>query len=399
MVFATSPLQEQLTLFWHDHFAIEYGKVRTKVTQPPGDNVAQNAQATGIMKTYMELMREGGIKDLRTLLIDMTRSPAMLLYLDNYLNVAGRSQENYSRELMELFSMGVNQYTEDDVRELARVLTGESLDDRANLGYLYRDASHDTDLKTFLGQTIDLPAGEDETSLAIDIILDQGVSAEFIASKLFAWFVNPDPDPVAVSELVAILRADSDSSGKPDFNLRTALEVLFKSQYFYDPANFFSLYKTPADFAVSLIRGLGLTETELAVDANWYGLAALVRNMGMGVFEPPNVGGWVHGEAWINSVSLISRYNLAERVARTDIMNTDFLNAYFKDAPNTLNSEILDEFRERLVQDTLRPGEETVLSEHMDAMDELNTSQAVKYLLKILSMAHLMCAVPKFHLK
>jgi len=401
MAFATRPLQEQLTLFWHDHFAVEFVKIRGKVTYPPGDNAAQTAKATTLLRDYMELLRLRGNKDFRTLLLAITRNPAMLLYLDNYLNVAGRAQENYARELMELFSMGVNQYTEDDVRELSRVLTGESLDDRINLGYLYRQPFHDTGTKNFLGQTVAPQSpGSLETAEAVDIILSQPVTSRFMASKLIEWFVNPAPDPEAVEELAAVLRADADSDGRPDFNFAETLEVLFKSRYFYEDANFFTLYKTPVDYGVNIVRLLGLTETQLAADVNWYGLAFLLGGMGMGLFEPPNVGGWIHGEAWINSVNLINRYNLAERVARSDIMTPAFLLAYFPDSPATSNASLLEDFRRRLIQRSLRTGETDILNAHMSFMDSLGgATQLQKYNLKIWGLAHLLCATAEFQMK
>lgn len=404
MRFTSAPLQEQLTFFFHDHFATEFEKIRMRVQFPGDDTAAEIQKATDILRVQNYLFRTEGIKDFRSLLIAETRDPAMLLYLDNWQNIAGRPQENYSRELMELFAMGPfnlqgqGNYTENDVRELARILTGESLDAGGSASvynYMYRQPFHDTNPKTLFGNPVNVSPGNLETEYAIDLILATPAAPEFMAYKFISWFVTHEPDHDAVAELAAELSTNG-------FVIREALRKLFKSQYFYDNANFFALYKTPVDFAVHLIRQVELDETQLANSSNWTILAQLVSIAGLTLFAPPNVGGWIHGEAWVNSVNMINRYNFADIVSWSTIMTPTLVQSYFPDYTLATDADIRDGMRDRLVQDTLRPEEQAILDDHIDFINTSLPGPSLadsRYFLKTVGMAHLMSATPKFHLK
>lgn len=402
MRFTNAPLQEQLTFFFHDHFATEFEKIRMRVQFPSMDDAAEIEKATDILRVQNYLFRTEGIKDFRSLLLAETRDPAMLLYLDNWQNIAGRPQENYARELMELFSMGPfnlmgqGNYSESDVREVARAITGESLDAGGSpsvYNYMYRPLNHDTNPKTVFGNVFNGPNDGTDTETVIDLILGHPASGEFMAYKFIQWFVNKDPDLNAVAELASELSTNG-------FVIREALRKLFKSQYFYNSANFFSIYKTPVDFAVHHARQIGLDETQVNLESEWTGLAQLVGLAGLTFFAPPNVGGWIHGEAWVNSVNLINRFNYAEIVSRSTFMTPALIATYVPDPMTATNAEIRDGMRDRLLQDPLRPEEQTILDNHLSFVDSfgaLTTDQ--KYFLKTVGMAHLMAAVPKYHLK
>lgn len=396
MRYANHPLQEQLTFFFHDHFATEYQKIRGLVGDAVGDDAAQEAKAADILRTQIELFRTEGIKDFRSLLLAVTRNPAMLLYLDNWQNIAGRAQENYARELMELFAMGVNNYTEDDVRAVARAVTGESLDDAANLGYLYRDDVHDRTAKTVLGTVIPASAvgfGYLDTEQVIDIILSKPATAEFMAGKLIAWFVDPDPDTDAVAELAQIMRDEN-------YVFREVLRALFKSNYFHQEPNLFAIHKTPVDFGIYLVRQIGLTDAEMSSLGHWQYLQNAITNIGMTLLAPPNVGGWIQGPAWVNTVSLINRFNLMGVGSEPSVMTDALVDSYFPTPLTATNTNIIDMMRDRLVQvPDLRPGERTIFDAHLALIDTQPLSAIGKYRAKVRALAHLMSALPVYQMK
>jgi uncharacterized protein (DUF1800 family) len=273
-----SPLQEKLALFWHGHFATSAQKVLRC-----WHNFELNA-----------LFRRRAAGNFKALALEVAKSPAMLRYLDNDRNVAGQPNENWARELLELFTLGKGHYAEADIKEAARAFTGWSTD---GAYFVYRDRLHDGGEKTFLGRTGPF-GGED----IIDIIFEQPAASEHLARKLWRYFVHPQPDDAGVKQLAAHLR----DSG---YELRPALRTLFLSQAFYAPANRAACIKSPIQWLAALYEDLRLTARPHRVLVN------VLRSLGQDVFFPPDVSGWEGGRAWLNANTLLTRYNMPPYLA------------------------------------------------------------------------------------
>lgn len=309
------PLREKMTLFWHDHFATS----ADKVTNVP------------LMVQQNELFRENSLSSFKTLLHQVSKDPAMLFWLDNNENVRGKPNENFAREVMELFTLGVDQgYTETDIREAARAFTGWSLQRvpeaipgvRGGATFLYRAPRHDFGDKTVLGRTGDL-SGED----VLDLLCERPRTAEFLTEKIWAWFVYRDPSPKTLAPFVKRFR---DSGLDISFLLRD----IMRSSDFYSEKAVRAVVKSPVDFCVSALRQLGygafmaertrqLKEQQPDPTGRRLPRVALVpaqiaaqsmRNMGMQLFFPPDVAGWEGGPSWISSATMVERISFADRL-------------------------------------------------------------------------------------
>jgi uncharacterized protein (DUF1800 family) len=278
MLATPAPLQEKMTLFWHGHFTSAPGKGVT-----PREMVNQNA-----------LFRNLALGDVRVLTRSVSYDPAMLKYLDNLRNDRSHPNENYARELMELFTLGIGNYTENDVREAARAWTGIRI--RRDTGEPYLSTRlHDDGRKTFLNQTGNFDGGD-----IVDIIFQQPAAARFFAAKLLNFFVYNDPEPELVDATAALLRKNA-------FNLRPVMSTLLRSNVFYSPRAYRALVKSPVEFVVGTYRLFGVGQTSLVA------LGAL-RRMGQILFYPPNVKGWPGGSTWLNSSTVLARENFANSV-------------------------------------------------------------------------------------
>ena len=281
MLATDSPLTERMTLFWHNHFATSQQKVRS------GQLVyRQNL-----------LLRRHALGNFADLLRGISKDPAMLIYLDNAGSRRQAPNENFAREVMELFTLGEGRYTERDIKEAARAFTGWSLD-RDTGEYLYRPFFHDGGTKTVLGRTGRL-GGDD----VLDILLERPETAAFVTGKLWREFVSPAPDPSEVARLAAVFR-DSRYAVQP------LLRAMLLSEAFWSPANRGAIIKSPVDLVVGTMHTFGIRPLTMrpAVTAS-----AL---LGQNVFSPPNVKGWPGGEAWINSATLLGRKQLVDRLFR-----------------------------------------------------------------------------------
>lgn len=403
MRYATAPLREQLALFFHDHFATEYRKIRSVVQFNPRDPASEIPKTTAMVKRQYELMRTQGMGEFRNLLLNMSRDPAMLMYLDNQFNSQGKVQENYARELLELFSMGPfarsgqGNYTENDVKEIARVLTGFGLDSTrsaANYNYAFKPSWHDYTPKTVFGATI--PAtGESELERLMDLIIAHPSTADFMARKLLMWFVTPFPDDEAIDELAATLRATN-------FNFRETLRTLLKSRYFYESRNFFTIYRNPVDFFVHHLRQIEFvsgfyTET----GEGWVHLQAFIKKMGMQLYSPPNVAGWHHHRSWASTSGLMQRYNAAEITSHASIMIQIQPERWFATAQGMSNDAIINEISARLLQGEPHPEARAVLNDHLEFIDrtDVPNSPIGRLRRKVAALIHLMACMPSAHLK
>jgi hypothetical protein len=283
MLATKRPLEEKMALFWHGHFAVNEAKVRD------------------YRKTLgqLELFEKYGTDNFRALLLAIARDPAMLSFLDAGVNVKGSPNENFAREIMELFTMGVGNYSEKDIREGARAFTGWNYTD---LTFVVNKEQHDDGSKTFLGQT-----GNFDGVDVINIILKQPVTARFISGKIYHYFVRQELDPQVQDKLGAVLRDN-------DYKIAPLLETIFLSRDFYSSASVGTQIKSPVQLAISTFKKLGLTEVPGVPDFN-----IATGTLGQRLFSPPTVAGWSEGRSWITPGLLLERGNFVRDVLFPDI--------------------------------------------------------------------------------
>jgi uncharacterized protein (DUF1800 family) len=277
MLATPAPLQEKMALYFHGHF--------TSRATPNFPWITYNQNA---------LFRRYALGNLRELTRDVSKDAAMLLYLNGAQNVAAHPNENYARELMELFTLGVDNYTEADVRESARAWTGWRVDRRTDT-VTFDSSLHDSGQKTFLGRTGNLD-GDD----IVNIIFSQPECARFFAASLLNWFVYNNPEPQLIDQVAALLR-------RHDFELEPVVETILSSNVFYSPRAYRALVKSPVEFVIGTYKALGLSTVDESA------LAALVQ-MGQHLFYPPSVAGWPGGENWLTSGTMIARQNFLTRL-------------------------------------------------------------------------------------
>lgn len=285
MLTTRRPLEEKLALFWHGHFATSDDKVRDYRK----------------MLKQLALFHKYGNGNFRDLLISVAKDPAMLVFLDAGDNVKGRPNENFGREILELFTMGVGNYTETDIREAARAFTGWTND---SLHFVVKADLHDDGEKTFLGRR-----GNFDGVQLIDIILEQDVTARFIAAKLYRFFVREDPSPELITKLGTLFK-------ERRYKIAPLLTTIFLARDFYSPPAYGIQIKSPVQLAVSTYKKLGLTEVPGVPD-----LDVATRELGQELFHPPNVAGWKGGRSWITPAILLQRGDFAR-----DLLFPDFVN-------------------------------------------------------------------------
>lgn len=296
------PLEEKMTIFWHDHFATSFSKVSS------GE----------LMKQQNEIIRENATGGFKVLLSTVSKDPAMLFWLDGQLNVKGKPNENFAREIMELFTLGVDNYTEKDVQEAARAFTGWQINRPQNqkgnvprrAEFIFRPRLHDTGEKTILGKTGNF-TGDD----VIDLLCEQVQTARYITQKIWEWFVYPKPSAATIDKYASIFR-------KSNLNIKTLLRAIMESDEFYSDKAVHALYKNPIDFCAPTLRQLGLGEEALAQEAKVpiprrASLTAFITStkaMGMELMAPPDVAGWEGGQGWISSATMVERIKWADRL-------------------------------------------------------------------------------------
>jgi hypothetical protein len=285
MLATRRPLEEKLTLFWHGHFATGQNKTRDY----------------RMMLQQNEMFRARASGKLRDLLVGILKDPAMLVYLDNGENIKSHPNENFGRELLELFTMGVGNYSEHDVREAARAFTGWTND---ALVFRFDKSQHDFGQKTFLGRTGPFD-GED----ILDIILARPVTAEFLAAKLYRFFVREEIADAVRADLARTFR----ESG---YQLKPLLKRIFLSKDFYSTPAVATQVKSPVHLVISTYKKLGLREVPTIPD-----FGRMTASLGQSLFDPPNVAGWAGGRTWITPSVLMSRGNLFRGVLFPDVKN------------------------------------------------------------------------------
>jgi uncharacterized protein (DUF1800 family) len=283
MLDTRSALTERMTLFWHNHFVSSQQKVRfSKLVY--NQNVLLRRHATG---NFGELLHA------------VAKDPAMVIYLDSASNRKGKPNENFAREVMELFTLGEGHYSETDVREAARAFTGWSIEPETG-EFKWRPFAHDGGAKTVLGRS-----GHFDGDAVLDILLDRPETSRFIVAKLWREFISPEPDPAEVNRIAAKFRASN-------YEIKTALRELLLSPAFWAPEARGALIKSPVDLVVGTLHTLDFEVGDPLP------LALIVARLGQNLFSPPNVRGWPGGEAWINSSTLLGRKAFAERIFRDE---------------------------------------------------------------------------------
>jgi uncharacterized protein (DUF1800 family) len=308
MIYTSAPLQEKMALFWHCLFATGY----TKISQGK------------VLLDQIRMLRRFSMGSFKDLLVELSRDPAMIVWLDNQDNHNGAINENYGRELLELFSMGVGNYSEDDIKECARAFTGWTLGNaeymelkalrdstlpygRVAWHFEYRPEDHDDGEKSFLGETGNFNGEE-----IVEIICRQKATAHFISRHMYHFFVADEPqvaqwpykaprDPEAIETLS---RAYFESG----YDLRAMLRVLFNSEFFKSEASWYQKVKSPAELVAGTLR--------LSGEFDRPGFKILARAeqmkfMGQLLTSPPSVEGWHQGTEWIDTGNLVERMNFA----------------------------------------------------------------------------------------
>jgi hypothetical protein len=283
MLTTNRPLEEKMVLFWHGHFATSEDKVRDyrKMLEQNG------------------LFRSKGTGNFRDLLISVSQDPAMLAFLDAGVNVKGSPNENFAREIMELFTMGVGHYSESDIREAARAFTGWNFVD---LTFVVNADLHDRTNKTVLGHTGDFDGVD-----IIDIILAQPVTAEYLAGKIYRYFVRENLSPRLQARLGDELR-------RGDYEIAPFLYTMFLSRDFYAAPSVGTRIKPPAELVISTYKKMGLKEIPGVPDFN-----IVTETLGQRLLFPPTVAGWAQGKSWVTPGLLLARGNFIYDTVFPDI--------------------------------------------------------------------------------
>lgn len=283
MIFTDSPLNERMTLFWHNHFTSSQKKVKI-----PKFMFHQN-----------NLFRKHALGNFKDLLHDVSKDAAMIIYLDTQQNRKSKPNENFARELMELFTLGEGNYTETDVKEAARAFTGWKVDKETGR-YIFDKRIHDNKIKTFMGRTGKFN-GED----ILNIILENPKTPLFITKKVWKEFIGINAPPKEIERIAKSFKSTN-------YDIKVLAGEILKSKYFNDKRNYASIIKSPIDLIIGTVRTLNIP----IQDNNIEQMMKYGKRLGQDIFNPPNVKGWPGGYYWVNSFTLPLRHQLIQRMTR-----------------------------------------------------------------------------------
>jgi uncharacterized protein (DUF1800 family) len=369
MVHTRRPLQEKMALFWHNHFATAYSKIAGSVGASEAARMlaAKPSEDPGRVKGQLELLREHALGNFRDLLLAVAQDPAMLYWLDGRTNVRARPQENFARELMELFTMGVDTFAESDVYAGARVFTGWNLA-RPGTGpaqhyeFSYNAAQHDTAAKEFTfpiyrdgGRVIPArapAAGIEDGRDLINAVVRHPLTGPRLALKLYQYFINEvdAPDTALVNEIAGIYYARN-------YEIEPMVRRLLLSPQFRDSSNHYKRYSWPVEYVVRAVKEVGWTGFSVGDT-----LTPLV-NMGQQLLEPPDVNGWELGRGWFSTGGMLARMNFGAQLATNQKFNLRDAFRGLAGTPEELVSAALD----RLTSQEYSAGSRAALADYVAA--------------------------------
>ena len=357
MLYSQRPLQEKMVLFWHTHFATASSKVR----------------AADVLLQQIQLFRDNALGNFEALLQQVTRDPAMLIWLDNNQNRKGRPNENYAREVMELFTVGIGNYTDQDVKEGARAFTGYTSDRSGQ--FVFSADQHDDGDKTFLGVTQNWDAND-----VLAALVRHPATARFLTTKLFRFFVHDSPDPATIDRLAATYT----SSG---FDIRAVVRDIFSGPEFLSDQAFRGNVKQPVELVIGALKALDVQN--IGPD-----LPASTRRMGQDLLNPPDVSGWKGGDNWISATTVLERFNFGDRLAAARAPDQP----YFIDVAGQLQShnlrtgsDIVDYYLDLLVDGAATPEARQALIAFLGGDDPSNEQN-------VRGMLHLAMSLPTHQL-
>jgi uncharacterized protein (DUF1800 family) len=392
MIYTERPLEEKITLFWHGLLVSGTGKVG--ITQPKADAPPDAPKPLHHMLNQYAFFQQNALSDFGTLLKGISRDPAMVLYLDNNTNRKGKPNENYARELMELFSLGQfspdgsPNYTEQDVREAARAFTGWGLNQQQQ--FAFNAGQHDAGAKTIFGKTANFN-GDD----VIDLIIAHPSSAYYLAKRLWEYFAYDAPS-------YEVLRPVIDTFRSTNGSVREMLRTIFTHPAFYSELAYRAKAKSPAEYVAGMSRALELQTNALNVQSS-------LQRMGQRLFDPPNVAGWPGGAQWFNTTTWLERVNQLNRVLtgrNASDANTKPVDLFGMVTRNKLDSpeKVVDHFLKLFVDGQVRPQQRDTLVAYLkDGNLWPKPGVAMKAAdpildRKIRGMVYLVMAMPEFHL-
>lgn len=366
LLHSPAPAREKLTLFWHGHFTSEAHKVKS----------------ARLLFDQHQLFKTRGAGRFGDLCLAIARDPAMLIYLDNAQNVARHPNENFARELFELFGLGIGHYTEEDIHDSARAFTGWSLARRGpkrggSAEFAFHPGQHDDGPKTVLGARGRLDGGD-----VIRAMTAQPACARWLAGKLWRFYVADTLGPDDESDVAAL----ADELRAHDLALAPTLRALFRSAAFYRPDRLGGHLKSPVELVVGTLRGLGLT-TDARTRPR---LVQALAGLGQELFDPPNVAGWPGGRAWINTSLLFARYNLCGALLGVGGRRGGALPAGL---PARNPEQLVESACERLLVVPLAQGQRDALTNYARAAWQSDGAEAATR-----AVLHLVMSTPQYQL-
>ena len=371
MVHSPQPAQEKLVLFWHNYFATSGSKVENGV----------------YMHKQIELFRSKGLGSFRDLLIGVATDPAMLIWLDGKDNRKGKPNENFAREVMELFTLGVGNYSEDDIKQLARAFTGWRIEQNEGT---FKKEQFDDGEKTIFGEK-----GDYDLEGAIDLILKRPTASKYLARKMLRGFVHPDPTDEQIDHYAKRL-LDS------DWNIKLVLREMFASRMFFSEWAYRSKIKSPSELVIGSAIAMG-------GKPNMQFLREQLSKMGQNLLYPPNVKGWDGEEAWINSNTVLVRFNFGMSIATQRSQGGPEVMARGNDLETPLKSmnvktadDVIDVYARVFLDGKLPEGAKEKL---LDYMNRDQKDQAKPFVLnretvnsKVRDMLHILMTTPEYQL-
>jgi uncharacterized protein (DUF1800 family) len=401
MIHTNRPLQEKMTLFWHNHFATAFTKIAGATNAAEGARymAAKPSEDPAQVRGQIEMLRDNALGNFRDILVSIAKDVAMLFWLDGYTNTRAKPQENFAREIMELFTVGVGNYTEQDVYAGARVFTGWNLTrpgaaatGTQHYEFVYNAAQHDTGAKTFSfpiypdgGKTI--PARSAAAGMQDGLDLIDGLAANpntgrYLAGKLYKFFVSDfrSPDAEFVNRIASVYMNSR-------YDMKAVVREVFLTPQFWDSATYFSRYSWPVEFVVRAIKDVG-----------WVGFSvndalAPLSNMGQTLYDPPDVSGWDAGQTWFATGAMLARMNFASTLAANQRFNLAARGQPAASSPESFLSYFLDE----LVTAPMATATTNELLTYLRATGAW-TASAAQVQSKAVGLVHLIAGSPEYQL-